>query len=258
MAKRKVRDGICRLCKKHTKLSFEHIPPRVAFNKNTRFYSISQEEFIKSENFLEYKPKGIVQQGGLGYYTLCKECNSFLGASYVKSFAKWANLGMSLNLKYNCDFYEITALNQNPIRILKQIISMFICMNEPWFTEEYPELLDFIKNPDQKELPAKYKIYNYLNNEGEIRNYKWAYTNTYGAVCELAFPPFGYVLNIDNPNEISHLTNITDFKNYPDSRDNNFKITLLKHPTYLPIPLDYRGKAEIENAYKEHETSRIR
>lgn len=250
MTKRKMQIGICRLCKKEKKLSFEHIPPRVAFNKNTRYYSISHGDFA-NQSFLDYKPTGRVQQGGLGYYTLCRDCNSFLNNNYVRPFSKWANVGMDINLKYDFQYIEFEANNQNPLRILKQIVSMFICMNDVYFTELYPELLDFILDVKKTELPDKYKIYHYLNKEGQIRTLGLTFTNMYGAVCELTFPPFGYVLNIDNGNELNHLTEITGWRNYEDSRNHSFTIGLYRYPTHIPIPLDFRSKEEIKNAIKK-------
>lgn len=252
MSKKIKKFGICRICKEKKELSFEHIPPKVAFNKNTRYYSIPFDEFAKSKNFLEHNPKGQVLQGGLGYYTLCVDCNGFLNKHYVRSFTKWVNIGMDLNLKYNFDYVEFTAMNQNPFRILKQIISMFISMNEPWFTDEYPELLEFIKNPELKTLPEKYRIYQYLNNEGQIRTMGWTLTNTYGIITELTFPPFGYVLNIDNAKGIDHLTELSGWKNYTDEINHTFEIGLHKYPTYLPVPIDFRTKEQIELNYKRN------
>jgi|TARA_B110000967_G_scaffold118945_1_gene121677 hypothetical protein len=47
MSRKKPEIGICRICKKEKKLTFEHIPPKVAFNKNTRS--------AKSPDFAEHK-----------------------------------------------------------------------------------------------------------------------------------------------------------------------------------------------------------
>lgn len=244
--------GICRICKKEKNLSFEHIPPRVAFNKNTRYYSIPFDEFAKSPNFLEHKPKGKIMQGGIGFYSLCRECNSFLNDNYVRSFAKWANVGMDINSKFEFDYIGLDINNQNPFRILKQILSMFLSMNDPWFSDEYPELLEFVLNPNEKKLPDKYRIYHYLNSEGQIRKMGWSVTNFYGTICEFTFPPFGYVLNINNENDIDHLTEITGWKNYTDERNHDFYIGLYKYPTYLPIPMDFRSKSEIQQKYDKY------
>lgn len=248
MGKKNTRQGICRLCKKTKELSFEHVPPKVAFNKNTKYYSIPHIDVLTAPNPLEFKPKGMIQQGGMGYYSLCRECNSFLGRHYVRDFAKWATIGMDINSKYNFSFAEIVMENVNPLFILKQIISMFICMNEAWFTEEYHELLDFVKDPESRDLPERYKVYTYMNDQGQIRTWGWVQTNVYGALGEFAFPPFGYVLTLNEGYSAPNLTNITPFKNFENRRDLTVLVGLRKCPTYLAIPLDYRTKAEIEAA----------
>ncbi|WP_117885096.1 hypothetical protein [Aureibaculum luteum] len=245
MTKKKMQNGICRLCQKDKELSFEHIPPKSAFNKTTRYFSVPFKEFAKAKNWLNYKPKGKINQGGLGYHSLCEKCNGFLNDNYVRPYADWAKFGMSAikNAKSDYNVWEVT--EKNPFRILKQIIAMFIAMNEPWFGKQNPELLEFVNNPELKILSERYKIYVYLKSRGQIRTTKWSGTNFYGQVCELAFEPFGYILNIDNYNGIDHLTEISGWKNYTDERNHTFDIGLYDYPTYLPIPTDYRTKEEI-------------
>jgi len=249
-SKNKTIIGTCRICKNEKKLSFEHIPPKVAYNKNTRYYSIPHDEYYKIPDILNYKHHGQIFQGGMGEFCLCKECNSFLGSNYVRSFANWVNIGVDLVSKYEFNYCKVLTENQNPLRVLKQIISMFICINEPWFSDMYPELLDFVINPNNIILNERYKIYTYLNNEGQFRCFKWTETSDYGIICETTFPPYGYVLSIDNPNKIEHLTDITWFKYFSDNREHKFEISFYKHPTYYAMPLDFRTKTEIERDVK--------
>ena len=58
MARHKMEFGTCRLCGKETDLSFEHVPPRVAFNRKTTYLSVEFDDFIKVDNPLEEKYKG--------------------------------------------------------------------------------------------------------------------------------------------------------------------------------------------------------
>ena len=150
--------GICRLCKLHKELSFEHIPPKAAFNKNTRYFSMSQEEYYRIADIFNYNHKGFINQGGLGSYCLCKECNSFLGSNYVRPYIEWVNIGASANkiLSSNkSNQIRVDLKNLNPLRILKQIVSMFICINDSTFTDHFPELLQFVKHPQSKNLSDK-------------------------------------------------------------------------------------------------------
>lgn len=257
MSKGKAQVGICRICKTKKRLTFEHVPPKVAFNKHTRYYSIPMEEYSSIKNPLEINIKGQIQQGGHGYYSLCGECNSFLNKYYVRSYSNWANIGMSLLLNYNFDYIHFYAEELNPKRVLKHIISMFISMNDTWFTEQYPELLEFVKFPENNNLPNKYRLFCYLNNEGQMRMSKWNFTNTHGIICESTFRPYGYVLNIENNESIDKLTDISNFKDFSDERNHTVELGLYKHPTYLPIPLDFRSKEEIEQVLnEERKTSR--
>lgn len=140
---------------------------------------------------------------------------------------------------------QFTSIDIDYLKILKQIISIFICNNQPFFTESYPDLLNFVKNKDSRELSKRYKIYTYSNNEGQLKNGNINYTNLYGTICEFTFRPFGYVLSIDNENTFSHLLEITDFKNILSEKA-EVKMILNKYPTFLPFPMDYKSKEEIQ------------
>ncbi len=247
--------GVCKLCGEKGKLTFEHIPPRAAYNKITKYYLISSEEYYSSEDLLNLKPKGKVIQGGVGSYCLCKSCNSFLGQNYVRPYSDFVNIGMDLLNKYELNTYIFKVEKLNPLRILKQIASMFISISEPTFKEQCPEIIDFVKNPEKTYLPDKYHFFMYLNNEGDYRKFAFpTFTNVHGAIGELAYPPFGFVFcdtkglefNQDYKNAFSELTEITDFKKFNDNRDNAFEITINKHPTHIQIPLDYRDINDIK------------
>ena len=245
--------GICRLCKEPKELSFEHFPPSSAYNKNTKYFSVPHNEYFhnsETENLLEFKPRGIKFQGGLGANCLCVECNAFLGSAYVREYKKWASSGMALinNDEGNFKAIGFTSLGINFLKILKQIIAIFICNNEPSFTTTYSGLREFVIDKESTDLPSRYKIYTYLNSDGQIRNGGICYTNLYGAVCEFTFRPFGYVLSIDNEEHFENLLEITSLKNIIDFEKSEIEMILNKYPTYLPFAImDYRTKEEIKN-----------
>jgi len=251
MARRKMQNGICRICKKKTELSFEHIPPKSAFNKYTKFRSIPYLEYIQNSHREDYKPTAKLQQGGIGYYCLCRSCNSFLGYNYVPDYFKMAQVGKSIFKNNDFQKAKFTTVEISPLKLLKQVISMFICINKPDFTEQYPELLHFIKNPKENNLPEKYRIFMYLNNSGQIRNLSMMYTNTHGLVNEITFPPFGFVLSIDS-NSFFPLTEITHFKNSNVNFNGKIDFELFNHPTHLLYPIDYRTKEEIDATIKKN------
>lgn len=75
--------GTCKLCQNESYLNFEHVPPRSAGNKTTRYKKGSFLDFMTSENPFSYSAKGKIHQGGIGYYSYCIKCNNFLGTEYV-------------------------------------------------------------------------------------------------------------------------------------------------------------------------------
>jgi hypothetical protein len=250
MARRKMQNGICRICKKKTELSFEHIPPKAAFNKYTRFRSVPYLEYVQNSHREDYKPTAKLQQGGVGDYCLCRNCNSFLGNNYVPDYFKMAQVGKAIFQDKNFEKAIFTTVEISPLRLLKQALAMFVCMNEPEFTDENPELLHFLKNPKEQNLPDKFRVFMYLNHAGQIRKLTTMYTNIYGLVNELAFPPLGFVLSVNSNNSFP-LTEITHFKNIDSEYRGDVNFELLNHPTHLPFPIDYRTNEEIEETIRK-------
>ena len=246
--------GKCKLCQEIKELNFEHIPPRSAFNKETKYYILNQTEYYqkaKEYTFENLKPKSKKEQGGIGQHSFCEDCNGFLGSKYVRTYKKFAQIAMNIiqSNDKNAKAFEFDISDINLLKFLKQITSIFIASNGHTFTESYPELLEFVKDENLTELPNRYRFYMYLSNEGQNRNGHIHYTNHYGTVCEFTFRPFGFVLSIDNPNQIMQLSEITNFKHYHKIKQiDKLPIILNKYPTYYPFPLDYRTKNELNGS----------
>ncbi|WP_336065194.1 hypothetical protein [Mesoflavibacter sp. CH_XMU1404-2] len=256
MGRHKMTKGICHLCGKNTNLSFEHVPPKVAFNKNTKYVSVEFEDYIKSRNLLKDIPKGKTKQGGIGYNSFCENCNNFLGANYVNPYMKWVNAGIKLlaDTEFAACYFKINEIQ--PLPILKQIVSMFLAINDNLFLDSFPELSEFVLNKKQNKLPEKFQIYTYLTRAERLR---YMHYNVYGNLktnniiqcSELAYPPFGYILTFDSHLNRSYLRNITSFKDYNLNDFQSFKMTLAQLPTYTIFPLDYRGKEKLNNNIEE-------
>lgn len=249
MGKRKPIDGQCRICGLFKPLTYEHVPPKVTFNKTTKYISVSIMDLAKIDNPFKNPPKGKIEQGGMGFHSLCADCNNFLGNTYVKSYEKWVQVGIEILAEQDTDYVQYRVREQNPIKIIKHIISMFLALNGEWYLDEYPELAEFVKNPDSTNLPDRYRVFTYLNNEGKIRysSHKTVFKPEVGVIncTEITFPPFGFVLTIDFDQSIKGLTDITSFKNQVQSPQ-EMVLSFCRLPTYLPMPLDYRTKQTIE------------
>ena len=249
MGKRGTITGQCHICGLDKPLTFEHVPPKATFNKVTRYISTSLDEFAKIDNPLKNPPKGKIEQGGMGFNSLCQDCNNFLGRTYVKAYEKWVKAGFEMLLDHNPDNKPYRVFQQEPLKVMKQIISMFLSLNDPWYLTEYPELSKFVLDPTLQELPNKYRLFVYLTNEGKMRYLRHliSYSPETGPlnVSELAFPPFGFVLTMNYEGRIPDLIEITRFKTHAEN-PNELILSFSKLPTYLPMPLDYRTRIQIE------------
>ena len=243
--------GVCRLCGQNTDLSFEHVPPRTTFNKDTKYTSVDFEDYIKIKNPLIETPKGKTKQGGIGYNSFCKKCNSFLGSNYVPAYKKWVQRGFEI-LK-NTEFYphKYIIKEVEPLKILKHIISMFLAINGEWYLESFPELADFVSNPDTRTLSKKYRIFTYLTRAEKVRymhHVVHGNLSTGSAIncTEIAFPPYGCVLTMDFDGDIKFLNDITKFKEFDFNKKTNLSVNMFQLPTHMPFPLDYRTKEKVE------------
>lgn len=251
MGRHKMQKGVCRLCGINTDLSYEHVPPRVAFNRKTKFVLIDFEEYLKSPNALDNPPKGKINQGGIGYNSFCIKCNSFLGSKYVPAYSIWAEGGMFiLNKQSEYGLHGYTIKGVQPLNILKQIISMIIAINDDWFLDSFPELISFVKDPYSNELPSKFRVFMYLTN---AERFRYMHYNVHGNLTngeiipcsEIAFPPYGYVLAFDFEGNINYLNEITDFKKFQYNHSCDLKMINYQLPTHMPFALDYRSEKKI-------------
>lgn len=243
-------EGICRLCNQFSKLTYEHVPPRVTFNKQTRFKTIKFMDYVKERNPLDTKFKGKIEQGGLGHYALCKSCNNFLGAAYVPSYQKYTNSFIEFAKKTQYNAFQITMHDFEALKVLKQIVSMFLSINDETFSADNRELANFVLNQDSQELPSRYRFFTYLNTEGEYRHIPFAVRGDLKSGntilgSELAFPPLGYVLTVDFNGKLLVHQEITSFKQFGISDLATVDIKIYRLPTYLPFLLDYRDKPTI-------------
>jgi hypothetical protein len=141
--------GICHICGQEKKLSFEHVPPRAAFNDRPVLRT-AFEDFLCSENPDEIK--GEIQQRGAGAHTLCEKCNSDTGSWYGGPYAKWASQAMQLIIETRGKPSLGYSFNLFPLRVLKQIICMFFSANSPQYQALNTDLVRFVLNRESFSL----------------------------------------------------------------------------------------------------------
>lgn len=244
--------GICKLCLEEKPLNKEHVPPRSTGNKSTRYKKGSFLEYMTSESPFDFEVKGKTYQGGISFYSFCERCNNFLGNEYVPYYQNWFGVGISLLQDNEAKGLNFKALKQYPLRTLKQILSMFVAVNPSPLGTQNHELIRYLSNPESRELPNNLRVFCYLNQGPKLRYLKLAATGNFRnasvVLCsEISFPPYGYVLILNNPNfKNDLLTEITEFNNHEPEKEYTLNFQMNKLETNLPIPMDYRSRQEIE------------
>jgi hypothetical protein len=245
--------GPCHICGIVGPLSYEHIPPEKAFNDRPVLrYPWSADIALGPQQEIILQGKPTKYQRGAGQYTLCEPCNNETGAWYGNQFIDWCYQGMDILIRAQGRPSLIYLHHILPLRVLKQIVTMFFSVNGPQFHEKHHELEAFVKNRWKQYLHPQYRFFVYYNIEGMLRfNGGMALINLNKGssgitlLSEISFPPFGYVMTIDAPPPDRRLVEITHFARYGYNEFASMPLQLPVLPTHLWIPGDYRNKEEI-------------
>ncbi len=254
MARRKHVIGICHLCGENTKLSFEHVPPKAAFNSRPVVQG-NLEKLIKKESDLDTF-NGKTLQRGAGGYTLCEKCNSLTGAWYGPAYVDWiyqVSKVLLLSKGGPTLFYLYRIF---PLRVIKQIICMFFSVNGEKFREAQQDLVRFVLNKDGRFIEPHIRIYCFYSPSARSRQSGVAgvlnfHTHSQKIISEIVFPPMGYVMSLNKISPDDRLFDITFLANYQYNDWKEFGLRLLSLPIYTYFPGDYRSRKEVlENRNK--------
>src|ERR671939_205972 len=233
--------GTCRICGNNGELSFEHVPPRAAFNdRPVRSTSFDEGIRLGPDDYAT----GRIQQRGMGGFTLCRRCNSDTGRWYAAHFVDWCRQGMHI-LKCSRGKPSLIYVQYvYPLRILKQIVVMFFSINQPSFQTRNAELVRFVLNKEAKYLSPTYRFFVYFNTTGKMRSSNImallnVETGVSSIMSEISCPPYGYVMTLDSAPPDERLVEITHFSRhgYYELADINLKLPVL--PTHTLVPGDY-------------------
>lgn len=157
--------GRCHICGKDRRLSFEHIPPRSMGNDHSIKSYRGVDIIEKTGGFDTSTKEGVryaKMRRGAGFRTLCKECNSYLGANYVREFA-----GCIKELKArfiqdppssNAKSIHLEGGRINVLAFFKHVISNF-CATTP--CGSMADCRTFLLDKESNDFPDRYRLYMY-------------------------------------------------------------------------------------------------
>jgi len=259
--------GKCALCGEKGELTFEHIPPRAAFN-STPASPVSSVELLKKRNNnkerMPWDTAGLRyqnQQKGMGRYSLCHECNNNTGSWYGDAYVYLANvIHAAICDCSDNDHNDITIPGIYPLRFVKQVLSMFCSIHDP-NTPKMAPIKKLVLDKDAVGLDkGKYKLCMYFTNSTVYKQtgiIVSAKSTSAGmemmALSEITAYPFGFILYFD-PTETWHYHGI-DITPLVDCGYND--ICALSMPWKVKemndiIPESYRSKDQIEQCIKKN------
>ena len=157
------KDGVCHVCGKQGKMSFEHIPPKSMGNVHSAKLYKAAEIIIAKKSFdltdkdgFKYKQ----QQQGSGFQTLCKECNSFFGANYVEAFTgcvmEFARILSSSPAEEGAKGIHLEAHEINVLAFVKQVIANFCTVTNPGSMSDCKR---FLLEKESNAFPERLKLF---------------------------------------------------------------------------------------------------
>ena len=260
--------GLCRICGDVTELSFEHVPPRAAFN-NRRTTTADISRLIGSDdpNALEQPARGHISQRGAGAYTLCVKCNNTTGHWYGSAYVDWAAQGLMLLQASGRSPSLYHIFHIFPLRVLKQIICMFFSANSPNFRDRHEDLVRFVLNRDAKYLDPKVRVYAFYHlgdrsRQSGVSTLVQLSDDGFSArskiFSEITWPPFGYVLSLDSEPPDDDLLDISGFAHYRYKEWTDVQLRLRAKEIYSWLPGDYRSREEVRETFRANVEQRRR
>jgi len=266
----KSKKGKCRICGKIGPLTYEHVPPRKAFNSNKALVYYGRKILEKdSEGFpweISSRLKGKLLQRGIGAYTLCERCNNNTGAWYGDAFVDFIHKGYSEtnNKKYINNSWATITLNKiYPLRIIKQIMAMFFSINNPNLSGAHEEIREFVLSKEKRGISEKdFRFYLYVLRGKILKRLGIIVIGNIEErsfcpriVSELSTPPFGLVLEFQ-PKDKKGFCDITFFANEFDyNQKATIKLTIPVYESNSWFPLDYRSRKQIMEDYTRNRIS---
>lgn len=253
--------GLCRICRERPADSFEHVPPRRAFNDEpTRAYGLA-EWLAREEGGLA---GGRIEQRGAGGVTLCVSCNNRTGSWYGRELVLAARAGAQILMELPLEeldasldhrwatvtFRQHPGVGPHPLRFAKQIVTMLLAISPLSVSEEHPELGEFVLDRDRSGLSERYQLYLALYAGPLARTVGGAIrvdveTRRPDYLVEVAYPPFSYVMTIDTPLDALPTTNITNMTSVRYEQMADVELEMIVGFGHTMYPGDYRSRAMV-------------
>lgn len=231
---------MCNLCGLRPAGSREHLPGVAAANDGPATIAY----FRSTEGGRAARPEERVENEGFAVRTLCSHCNSRTGGNYgtaYKDFVRQFSQSGILDAGLARTWVSLRGIQ--PLRVLKQMTSMFVAAQGEFPREQWVAACDFVLRRDARlsESPLRYYIYRNVGAVGRVT----ALTSIMSLYrrwppiffCEIAWPPLGIVFATESHPLLSRMAEITRWGQYcfRERADLAFSVPQLRVATHWPL-----------------------
>jgi len=209
----------CRLCGQQGSPSFEHIPPKSAFNSKPVFLQKGENLFDSSNPLFGKRNRS---HRGMGKHSLCETCNKSTGAWYARDYTSFAKQAFALLERCTNGYTGPHSFRIRPHRVLKQVLTMFASAESTDLLLRRPGFKEYLLDPTSIAFPSGLNVYLYYSISSSFRVHGYSVFiphdgDTPISCSEIAFRPIGLILSYDGIKPHSSMEDITSFKDFaPD------------------------------------------
>lgn len=257
--------GRCRICGERRRLTREHIPPGAAFNLGrVRVHTVDEWLSQQADGALR---GGVIRQGGVWGYTLCKPCNEITGTRYADEYRRWAGTILNTLAEHNTNVRELEAEHTTrrgrftmagdrgprPGAMVRQVLAMMCSVSAGFdLAGRYPAIRQMILERTTEPLPSGMSIglTAYLSTRSRIsapmfsldtnrRMWRWT--------IEIAHAPLASLLVLTSGgNAPAHVWDISSYTQIAPNVSARVEVDLEIGFGNTPYPGDYRTKAAVD------------
>lgn len=245
--------ALCRYCNLRPAGSREHLPGSAALNDGPVLvrYMSANRATGRAEKVERVEKEGFIVR------TICTHCNSRSGGNYGTAFKEFA-------LQWRASGKESQSLPRTwltfrdiqPLRVLKQLIGMFLAAQADLVPEKWADLRSFVQDKYRKydfEEPLRVFLYRNNSRSGRIASFNgMAFLFSRGAlppfvVSEISWPPLGVVFTHDDHPLLRGFKEVTSWGSFHFRQRANFAFSVPNLAVEHHFPLAFGRAQEAEN-----------
>lgn len=223
--------GPCAICQKYSDLSFDHVPPKCMGN-NQRVDAVGYMTAL-STGWDQTNPRRFKK--GLGFYSLCRDCNNRLGTQEDLELAK---LYQYTNLLMRLPFYPgPRSITLKPNQLYRGLLAHLLAANDSGFPDPFDDEAREILNGTVPCNQTKWNLYYWPYFASEIFLLRSAFLGVTNAnmdlhwIFMLKIAPWAFLFSKD---DFLNLPNVRAFLTNDDQQQVAIPIDL-SEPDFFPV-----------------------